>query len=174
MLLTAMNIDGTADTTGTATLAAVAGTSDDAVVTGQVKFSSTGAFVATGGTGSADDGAGFVVAAGVGSSLGQVAAVDVGTVTGAASAIDVIDAAIEKVTSARGDLGAISNRLDNTMSNLTNISTNVTSSQSRIQDADFAAESTNLAKAQILQQAATAMLAQANASKQGVLSLLQG
>jgi flagellin len=60
------------------------------------------------------------------------------------------------------------------MSNLTNISTNVTSSQSRIQDADFAAESTNLAKAQILQQAATAMLAQANASKQGVLSLLQG
>jgi flagellin len=60
------------------------------------------------------------------------------------------------------------------MSNLTNIVTNVASSQSRIQDADFAAESTNLAKTQILQQAATAMLAQANSSKQGVLSLLQG
>lgn len=174
MVLTAMNIDGTPDTTGTATLAAVAGTSDDAVVTGQVKFSSTGAFVATGGSGSADDGAGFVVAAGVGSSLGQVAAIDIDTATGAASAIDVIDAAIEKISAARGDLGAISNRLDNTISNLTNIATNISSSQSRIQDADFATESTNLAKAQILQQAATAMLAQANASKQGVLSLLQG
>lgn len=173
MVVTAMNIDGTADTTGTATLAGVSGTSDDAVVTGQVKFSSTGAFVATGGTGAADDGDAFVVAAGVASTLGQVAEIDIDTVTGAASAIEVIDAAIEKVSSARGELGAISNRLDNTISNLTNIMTNVASSQSRIQDADFAAESTNLAKSQILQQAATAMLAQANASKQGVLSLLQ-
>ena len=71
-------------------------------------------------------------------------------------------------------MGAISNRLDNTIANLTNISTNAASSQARIQDADFAAESTNLAKAQILQQASMAMLAQANASKQGVLQLLQG
>ena len=75
---------------------------------------------------------------------------------------------------ARSELGAISNRLDHTISNLTNVSINTSAAQSRIQDADFAAESTQLAKAQILQQASMAMLAQANASKQGVLSLLQG
>ncbi|MBF9046385.1 flagellar filament protein [Rhodobacterales bacterium LSUCC0031] len=108
------------------------------------------------------------------SSLTNVGTVNISTATGAGNALDVIDAAIEKINSARADLGAISNRLDNTISNLTNISTNISSSQARIQDADFAAESTNLAKAQILQQAATAMLAQANASKQGVLQLLQG
>ncbi len=71
-------------------------------------------------------------------------------------------------------MGAISNRLDSTISNLTNISTNLEAGRASIQDADFAAESTNLAKAQILQQASTAMLAQANALKQGVLQLLQG
>ena len=106
--------------------------------------------------------------------LSGVSAVNITTADGAASAITAIDGAIEKINSARANLGAISNRLDNTISNLTNISTNISSSQSRIQDADFAAESTNLAKSQILQQAATAMLAQANASKQSVLSLLQG
>ena len=99
---------------------------------------------------------------------------NIATTSGAANAIRTIDGAINKINTARADLGAIYNRLDNTISNLTNISTNVAASQSRIQDADFAAESTNHAKAQILQQAATAMLAQANASKQGVLSLLQG
>ena len=113
-------------------------------------------------------------AAGGTASLATVAAVNIATTSGAANAIRTIDGAINKINTARADLGAISNRLDNTISNLTNISTNISSSQARIQDADFAAESTNLAKAQILQQAATAMLAQANASKQGVLSLLQG
>ena len=74
--------------------------------------------------------------------------------------------------SSQGEL--TSNRLDNTVNNLTNVATNLESGKGRIEDADFAAESTSLAKAQILQQASTAMLAQANASKQGVLSLLQG
>ena len=92
----------------------------------------------------------------------------------ALTSIDAIDAAIQTVNAQRADLGAYSNRLDNTVANLTNISTNLEAGRSRIQDADFAAESTNLAKSQILQQASTAMLAQANASKQGVLSLLQG
>jgi flagellin len=92
----------------------------------------------------------------------------------ALTTIDAIDAAIQTVNAQRADLGAYSNRLDNTVANLTNISTNLEAGRSRIQDADFAAESTNLAKSQILQQASTAMLAQANASKQGVLSLLQG
>jgi flagellin len=90
------------------------------------------------------------------------------------AAILRIDAAIETVNTQRATLGSVSNRLDSTISNLTNISTNLEAGRSSIQDADFAAESTSLAKSQILQQASTAMLAQANASKQGVLQLLQG
>jgi flagellin len=106
--------------------------------------------------------------------LSAVSALDIGTQTGAENALSVIDGAIGYVMNSRANLGAISNRLDSTVSNLTNIVTNTEGARSRVQDADFAAESTNLAKAQILQQASTAMLAQANASKQGVLSLLQG
>ena len=71
-------------------------------------------------------------------------------------------------------MGSISNRLDHIVANNTNISVNIAASIGRIQDADFANETTNLAKTQILQQASTAMLAQANAAKQNVLSLLQG
>ena len=92
----------------------------------------------------------------------------------AQTAITSIDAAIATVNTQRGSLGAISNRLDSTIANLTNISTNLQAGVSRVEDADFAAESTALSKSQILQQASTAMLAQANASKQTVLSLLQG
>lgn len=92
----------------------------------------------------------------------------------AARTIDVIDAAFEALNTQRAALGAVSNRLDSTVNNLMNVKTNLESSLSRIQDADFAAETSNLTKAQILSQAATAMLAQANASKQSVLSLLQG
>ena len=77
------------------------------------------------------------------------------------------------VNNQRSDLGAISNRLDNTISNLTNIVENTTASKSHIKDANFAAETSKLTKAQILNQAATSMLAQANASKQTVLALLQ-
>lgn len=91
----------------------------------------------------------------------------------ALTSIGAIDTAITTVNTQRADLGAYSNRLDHTVSNLTNIATNLEAGRSRIQDADFAAESTNLARTQILQQASMAMLAQANASKQGVLSLLQ-
>lgn len=101
-------------------------------------------------------------------------AIDVSTSDAAADAITRIDDAVTQLNLQRAELGAVSNRLDHTVSNLTNISTNLQGSLSSIQDADFAAESTNLAKAQILNQAATAMLAQANASKQGVLSLLKG
>ena len=75
---------------------------------------------------------------------------------------------------ARAEQGAISNRLDNTISNLTNVVLNSEASNSHIKDADFAKESSNLTKAQILAQASTAMLAQANASKQNLLALLQG
>jgi flagellin len=103
-----------------------------------------------------------------------ISEVDIGTSDGAVSAIDSIDNAITFVNSQRSSLGAIENRLNYTINNLTNVSINTEASKGRILDADFAAESTSLSKAQILQQASTAMLAQANASKQSVLSLLQG
>ena len=88
-------------------------------------------------------------------------------------AVTQIDAALKEVNTQRSELGAVSNRLTHTVANLTNISTNLSSARGSIEDADFALETTELAKNQILQQASTAMLAQANASKQNVLSLLQ-
>jgi len=99
------------------------------------------------------------------------------TVTTSANAIrtlDRIDEALDKISASRANLGAIQNRLDATISNLENVSQNLSASNSRIQDADFAAETSKMSKAQILQQAGTSMLSQANASTQNVLSLLQG
>ena len=92
----------------------------------------------------------------------------------ARSGTGLIDTAIKNVNIQRSQLGAVSNRLNHTVNNLTNISSNLSAAKGGIEDADFALETTNLAKNQILQQASTAMLAQANASKQNVLSLLQG
>ena len=106
--------------------------------------------------------------------LNTVSTMDITSLSGANSAIRSIDGAIEMITSRRADLGAISNRLDHTLANLSTSRVNMEASQSRIEDADFAVETSNLTKSQILSQAATAMLAQANASKQSVLSLLQG
>jgi flagellin len=92
----------------------------------------------------------------------------------ARASITTVDKAIQTVNIQRSELGAVSNRLNHTVNNLTNISSNLSAAKGGIEDADFALETTNLAKNQILQQASTAMLAQANASKQNVLSLLQG
>jgi len=89
-------------------------------------------------------------------------------------AIGTIDSAISTINTQRASLGAVSNRLDSTVSNLTNVSSNLQAGRGRIEDADFAAETTNLAKTQILQQASTAMLAQANASKNQTLKLIGG
>ena len=91
----------------------------------------------------------------------------------AQTAIGLVDTAIATVSSERANLGAVSNRMASTMANLDQIRVNLTASKGRIADADFAAETANLAKGQILQQAATAMLAQANASKQQVLTLIR-
>jgi flagellin len=88
--------------------------------------------------------------------------------------ITTVDAAIETLNGYRTAIGEVSNRLNHTIANLSNNMRNVAEGLGRIKDTDFAEETTNLTKNQILQQAATAMLAQANASKQGVLSLLQG
>ena len=108
------------------------------------------------------------------SSLSTVSTVNVATRSGAESALNIIDGALDKINNQRAKLGALSNRIDHTIGNLQSIKVNVQASQGRIQDADFASETSALVRSQILSQAATAMLAQANASKQSVLTLLQG
>ncbi|MTI13255.1 flagellin [Sansalvadorimonas verongulae] len=102
-----------------------------------------------------------------------VTGVTVATQSEAQNAVSSIDAALKTIDGQRADLGAVQNRLTSTISNLSNISENVSASRSRIQDADFAAETANLAKYQVLQQAGTAILAQANQTTQNVLSLLR-
>ena len=98
----------------------------------------------------------------------------VDSLVNATASLAVIDAAITKISSFRSSFGAVENRIDASISNLTTLKVNTEAAQSRITDADFAAETSNLTKSQILSQAATSMLAQANASKQNLLSLLQG
>jgi flagellin len=95
------------------------------------------------------------------------------TASDASNALTKVSAAIEKVAGDRAGLGAVSNRLEYTVSNLMNVAEYTTAARSRIEDADFAAESARLAKAQVLQQTGTAMLAQANASQQLALSLFR-
>nr|WP_100549213.1 MULTISPECIES: flagellin [unclassified Pseudomonas] len=102
-----------------------------------------------------------------------IADTDITTASGSQSAISVIDKAISNIDSQRADLGAVQNRFDSTVSNLQSIAENSTSARGRIQDADFAAETAELTKQQTLQQASTAILAQANQLPSAVLSLLQ-
>src|SRR5690606_22876788 len=104
---------------------------------------------------------------------GSVASINISTEAGAQKAIGIIDKALDQVSATRADLGAANNRLDFTVSNLSNISEKTSAARSRITDADFASETANLSRSQVLQQAATAMLAQSNARPQQVLSLLQ-
>ncbi len=125
------------------------------------------------------EGAGNLITISVGemsaasATIGYTAAFTMGAFTNAQSAITQIDAALSGVSEVRGKLGGISNRLNSTIANMDQVRVNLQASQGRIADADFAAETGNLAKNQILQQAATAMIAQANASKNTVLTLIQ-
>ena len=163
------DFDGTKSAT-TETL--TKGTGDDSViVAGEVRFSSVGSFTVVD---AASGGTGYMAAGSTSASQAAVSAVNISTLTGANSAIATIDGALNKISDARANLGAVSNRIDHTISNLGNVLINTEASQSRIEDADFAKVTGDLTKSQIMSQAATAMLAQANASKQGVLSLLQG
>jgi flagellin len=104
----------------------------------------------------------------------QVEDIDISTFVGAQRAISIADKALNTVNSARADLGAIQNRFSSVVSNLSTAAENMSASRSRIMDADYAAETAALTRAQILQQAGVAMLAQANAMPQNVLSLLRG
>lgn len=107
------------------------------------------------------------------SSLEAVSDIDLKTQTGANDALSVIDKAIAKVDSIRSKLGAVQNRFESTITNLMNVSENISASRSRILDADFASETAELTKSQIIQQAGLAMLSQANQLPQSALSLLQ-
>ena len=104
--------------------------------------------------------------------LKAVNSIDISTVAGATAALDIVDGALSKVNSIRADLGAVQNRFESTIANLQTSTENLSAARSRIRDTDFAAETANLTRSQILQQAGTAMLAQANALPNQVLSLL--
>lgn len=148
--------------------ALTAGVSDSARKTGSVTLDSTKGQINLAGT------TGGTVFNSLNSAFASVAGLSLTSATTSQSALDVIDAALAQVNSSRSDLGAIQNRFESTIANLQTASENLSASRSRIQDADFAAETANLSRAQILQQAGTAMLAQANALPQNVLSLLRG
>ena len=167
--LQAYNFDGDTGVGSAVTLTQGAATADSSVVTGVVKFSSVKVF-----THSHTTGEYFGATTSATGAINNISTIDIGTVAGAKDAIRAIDGALGKINLSRSDLGAVSNRLDSVISNLSNVSTNTKASMSNIQDADFASETSKLTRAQILNQAATSMLAQANASKQSVLSLLQG
>ena len=161
---TAAAVGNTPATQGTNV--AVANT--DLVVGGSVSYTSDSGFSISGGDNS-------VLAAGNnGSNLQSVAKIDVSTVAGSNAALATIDAALDQINSNRASLGAIQNRFASTISNLQTTGENLSASQSRIQDTDYAAETANLTRGQILQQAGTAILAQANSLPNGVLSLLRG
>ena len=145
-----------------------------ATFVGHMQFDSVRSFSVTSSAGSAasDNFTGGGTTADASTFL-NVGTVDLATVSNSEKALSIIDGALSMVDLSRAEQGALSNRLDNTVSNLTNVVLNTESSQSSIQDADFAKESSALTKAQILAQASTSMLAQANASKQTILALLQ-
>jgi len=139
-------------------------------VGGSISFSSAAGFAVATNNGTTD----VLSQASVGSNLSSVAAIDISTAAGATAAISTIDAALTSVNNNRASLGAIQNRFASTISNLQSTSENLSAARSRIQDTDFASETANLTRGQILQQAGTAILAQANSLPNGVLALLRG
>jgi len=144
------------------------------VTRGNVKLSSTGsAGITLGGTDIARAGLTSAFTAATATFGAGVSSVDVSTAAGASNAIATIDSALAQINSSRANLGAIQNRFTAVVANLATTTENVSAARSRIMDADFAAETANLTRAQILQQAGTAMLAQANSLPQNVLSLLK-
>ncbi len=174
---TRINVTGAS---GVATRLTDTGTSandtDSTVVGGNLDFKSAGGYFSIASSvadsaGGLFNGAANQLQAG---DLQSVNSLDITTVSGAAEALDIIDGALAKVNSIRADLGAVQNRFESTISNLQTTSENLSGARSRILDTDFAAETANLTRSQILQQAGMAMLAQANALPNNVLSLLRG
>ncbi len=154
--------------------AGVAGAAMDATrVSGTLKFVSANSFSVEQAANAAGDTAYFAAGSQT-AALVDLTQVKISTEAGASDAISIIDAALDKVAQMRSDLGAIENRMEHTISNLMNIAEKTADSRSRLLDADFALESARLAKNQVLQQAGTSMLAQANQMNQLVMELLRG
>ena len=149
-------------------VARAAGTS--AVVTGALALDSDKTFGLSGVANTTD----FFTAATAASQLQSVNRLDVSSVDAASRSLALVDGALANINSQRASFGALQSRFESTVSNLATTSENLSAARSRIQDADFAAETANLSRAQILQQAGTAMVAQANQLPQTVLSLLRG
>lgn len=141
---------------------------DSLTAGGKLDFNSSTAFSV-----STSSGTELLAGPTVGSSLASVGAVNIGTQSGASNALAVVDGALAFVNDLRATLGAVQNRFSSVVASGQATAENVSAARSRIQDADFAAETANLSRAQILQQAGTAMLAQANQQSQNVLSLLR-
>jgi len=155
----------------TASTTTLTGTAGSSRIQGNVRLESSGAFQASADAANVINASAADTA--VVSKLTSVADIDISSQEGAQNAVSVIDSAIASIDKNRASLGAIQNRFENTIANLQNISENVSAARGRIQDTDYAAETANLSKNQILQQAGTAILAQANQLPQAVLSLLQ-
>jgi len=152
--------------------------SEGTVVTGDISFTTSDTNATFSLIGSTATGSGGIIGttsvAGNATAGGRVSSLDISTDTGAQSAIAIVDASIKQIDRNRADLGAVQNRLSSTISNLQSIIENVSAARSRIRDTDYAVETSNLAKSQVLQQAGLSVLSQANASSQSVLTLLQG
>ena len=149
------------------------GSANDDVVIGTVTLDSDAAIVVGTGIAAATNGQTIGTGTTQVSTTNSVSNIDVTSASGASSAITNVDRALATVNSLRADLGAFQNRMESTIANLQTSSENASAARSRIRDADFAAETASLTRNQILQQAGTAMLAQANAAPQNVLSLLR-
>jgi flagellin len=165
MTVAGLDYDGTAAQTTPIVLDGQLAAADSTTITGSIKLTSTSSFSTVTGL-DADLGADSVA------TLVQVSDVDLATQAGAQSALDVIDGALAQIDGQRANLGAIQNRFSHTISNLSNVAENVSASRSRIEDTDFASETAEMTKNQILQQAGTSILAQANQLPQTALSLL--
>ncbi|OFA03094.1 flagellin [Duganella sp. HH101] len=144
------------------------GAATQVTVGGSLSFSSDSGFTVASDVGT------DIVNVTAGSNLQSVSKIDVSSVAGSNAALLTIDSALNQINSNRAALGAIQNRFASTISNLNTTTENLSASRSRIQDTDFASETANLTRGQILQQAGTAILAQANSLPNGVLSLLRG
>ncbi len=140
---------------------------DSVTVTGSLKFDSNTGFNVTSTTGD------MMTSAAANAKLASVAGIDLSDTDGANAALKVLDAALSTVNSRRADLGAVQNRFSNTISNLQSSAENLNASRGRILDTDFAAETAKMSRNQVLQQAGTAMLAQANQLPQQVMQLLR-
>ena len=168
---------GSAEAAGVTLTGPTGGTpaaTDSAVAVGEVSLKASVAFsVESSVANSAGSVFGLAANTSASGSLSAVSNIDISTAAGGVSALDVLDGALQAVSGIRADLGAIQSRFESTISNLSVTVENAEAARSRILDADFAAETAKLTRAQILQQAGVAILAQANVLPQNALALLQ-